>query len=173
MKVLASKFSFTIADKAINNLAENPFKFPKPTSMKPRVSTGDGRVKPNISFSYMMEFVYTECMRHLLRKFKQNMLDTFDKMGDSGSIQNFKCGNTTFKRSIYMYPWDIQCSLVSLNGNLTVTDIDVLLLEMHNGAFIDMSRDFALEVLNAELKYRVKNEPLQVKGNDLHTQRTK
>lgn len=121
----------------------------------------------------MMEFLYVECMRHMLKKFKQNMLETFDKLEGGGSIHDFKCGNTTFKRSIYKYPWDLQCSLVSLNGNMTVTDIDVLLSQMGEDKPFNLDKDFSLEILSAQLKYRAKDEPLQVKGNDLKTQRTK
>jgi hypothetical protein len=177
MKLVDPRFPMTISDQAVNAITENPFKYPRPDNVKGKLFTGEGEnrtVKPNVAFTGAMEYLYRECIKHMLRKFRQNMTETFERLHKNSTgdydLASFKCGTSQLKRSIYLYPWDIQCMIIPLNPDLKVEDIDIMAANIIPE---DLSKYFYLELVAAEFKHRAKNQPLQVKGTALNTQRTK
>lgn len=144
-----------IDNQVMNNLTQNPFRFPRPENVVP-VIVVNGIKMPNVSFDNALKYVFDRCLRALLLFFKQNMVETFEQLrhgDDTVSISSFKCGNRKVSRNVYIGIWAFRCSLLSKNGNMAVEDIQVL---VDNPAGFE--KDFTLFIESGEIKARNSTE---------------
>jgi hypothetical protein len=140
-----------INNVVLNNMTENPFRFPRPQDVEAAIVVG-GYKKPNVNFDNSLKYVFDRCLRSLLLYFKQNMVETFEDLrrgDDTVSITNFKCGTRKVSRNVYIGIWAFRCSLLAKNPNLTVEDFQ-LYADSPDG----FEKDFTLFIESGEIKPR-------------------
>lgn len=147
MYVKLSNHSFCIADAAINKIAENPYRFPRPNEMPGTIEVSPGRRLPGVPFVYMMTFLFERCMEFLLQRFLVNLIQSSEALRSEG--KEAVSGNAPFRRTVYMYPWAFSCVIMPTNATLTVADLEELLKRKE-----EWSKFFNLEITGVELKIR-------------------
>lgn len=143
-----------VNNAVLNNMTQNPFRFPRPENVVPVVVQNGFKV-PNMSFENSLKYVFDRCLRSLLLYFKQNMVETFQdyaSQDDTATISNFKCGTRKVTRNVYIGIWAFRCSLLSRNANMTVDDFQVY-VDSPDG----FERDFTFFIDSGEIRSRPDN----------------
>lgn len=149
MLISVGDYDLQIADPAINLLAKNAYKFPRPAEMNPvRVivpgSATQREVKePAIPFDFTIRFIYEKCMRFLLERLEVEMIQEPNKKAYE------------IKRTISLYPWTFITILHTRPEGEGVT-LEQLRKEVLPKKSL-WSRFYYLEITEVTINYRDKS----------------
>ncbi len=136
MLVTVGNYHMNVADAAINLLAENPFKFPRPPEV-PAIFFENGQKKPGMSFVYAMSYLFEKCGEFLIRRLM--------------ATEDVFIAREGIRRTVYMYPWEFTCLMIPKREVLSRSELDVLVTQKEL-----WSTYFHLEITSASVKYREK-----------------
>lgn len=149
MLISIGDYDLNIANKAINLIAKNAYKFPRPNEMNPvRViipgSATQREVKePAIPFDYSITFIYEKCMRFLLERLEVEMIkDPNHRVYE-------------LKRTVSLYPWSFVSILHTRPEGEGVT-LDQLRKEVLPNKSL-WAKFYYLEIPEVTINYRDKS----------------
>lgn len=139
-----------ISVEAMNILASNPYKFPKPKDVASTIQV-DGKSIPNVKFVDSLEYIYNQCMTLLLQQVLVNSQVLHKRMSEI-PLAEMEIGTSIVSRVVYISFWSFHCSVICINKSLTYAEVEgVLQFGLDK---IDPSQYFVFEITKAIVKPR-------------------
>lgn len=152
MYLQLDKCDLNILDASINKIVKWPYKYPRPKEMPAAIEIAPGRTEPGVPFDFMINYVYEKCMAFLIERFLVGMYKARESLG-----KEVTAGNSPFQRTVYMYPWELSCTMIATDPDMTIEMAEAIRADRDK-----WKEAFALEIGRVEIRYHEQRNPNQI-----------
>jgi hypothetical protein len=157
---LPSGAQIEIEEEAMNLIASNPYKFPKPIELPSSIAVKDEndptktKSLPGVKFTISFDYIFKYCVGALSKLFLSNVETTHRKYNPASKepIDGIPCGKATVSRTVFISFWCIECSLTCLRPQITYNDAKLIFDEI-----TEFTNYFSFEITKVSIKPKTHN----------------